>query len=99
MKKQKIIEEFFKNSGPLSEGVINFHEREDQVEMAKIVNEAIEEKNSLIVFTPCKFEAFATFSEGSIPKWLKFAFEKFFKRMPSLLPSSIKKGSLVRYGE
>jgi ATP-dependent DNA helicase DinG len=49
MKKQKIIEEFFKNSGPLSEGVINFHEREDQVEMAKIVNEAIEEKNSLIV--------------------------------------------------
>ena len=49
MKKQKIIEEFFKNSGPLSDGVINFHEREDQVEMAKIVNEAIEEKNSLIV--------------------------------------------------
>ena len=49
MKKQKIIEEFFKNSGPLSEAVSNFHERKDQVEMAKIVNEAIEEKNSLIV--------------------------------------------------
>ena len=49
MKKKLIIEEFFKNSGPLSEVVSNFHEREDQVEMAKIVNEAIEEKNSLIV--------------------------------------------------
>ena len=49
MKKQKIIEEFFKNSGPLSEIVSNFHEREDQIEMAKIVNESIEEKDSLIV--------------------------------------------------
>ena len=41
MKKKLIIEEFFKKSGPLSEIVSNFHEREDQVEMAKIVNEAI----------------------------------------------------------
>ena len=49
MKKKLIIENFFKNSGPLSEIVSGFHEREDQVEMAKIVNEAIEEKNSLIV--------------------------------------------------
>jgi ATP-dependent DNA helicase DinG len=49
MKKKIIIENFFKNSGPLSEIVTNFHEREDQVEMAKIVNETIEEKNSLIV--------------------------------------------------
>jgi len=49
MKKKLIIENFFKNSGPLSKIVSGFHEREDQVEMAKIVNEAIEEKNSLIV--------------------------------------------------
>ena len=49
MTKKILIENFFKNSGPLSEIVSNFHEREDQVEMAKIVNEAIEEKNSLIV--------------------------------------------------
>jgi ATP-dependent DNA helicase DinG len=49
MKKKQIIENFFKTSGPLSELVRNFHEREDQVEMAKIVNEAIEDKNSLIV--------------------------------------------------
>ena len=49
MKKEKIIEEFFKKSGPLSEIVSNFHEREDQVEMAKIVNEAVEQKKSLIV--------------------------------------------------
>tara|TARA_B100000795_G_scaffold244164_1_gene208531 strand:- start:1882 stop:3816 length:1935 start_codon:yes stop_codon:yes gene_type:complete len=49
MKKKLIIEEFFKKSGPLSEIISNFHEREDQVEMAKIVNEAIEEKSSLIV--------------------------------------------------
>jgi len=49
MKKKHIIEEFFKNSGPLSKVVSNFHEREDQVGMAIIVNEAIEEKNSLIV--------------------------------------------------
>ena len=49
MKKKRIIENFFKTSGPLSELVRNFHEREDQVEMAKIVNEAIEDKNSLIV--------------------------------------------------
>jgi ATP-dependent DNA helicase DinG len=49
MKKEQIIKEFFKKSGPLSEIVSNYNEREDQVEMAKIVNEAIEEKNSLIV--------------------------------------------------
>jgi len=49
MKKEKIIEEFFKKTGPLSEIVSNFHEREDQVEMAKIVNEAVEQKKSLIV--------------------------------------------------
>jgi len=49
MKKEKIIEEFFKKTGPLSEIVSNFHEREDQVEMAKIVNEAVEKKKSLIV--------------------------------------------------
>ncbi len=49
MKKKQIIENFFKTSGPLSKIVSNFHEREDQVEMAKIVNEAIEDKNSLIV--------------------------------------------------
>jgi len=49
MKKKQIIEDFFKTSGPLSEIVRNFHERKDQVEMAKIVNEAIEDKNSLIV--------------------------------------------------
>ena len=49
MKKEIIIEEFFKKSGPLSEIVTNFHEREDQVEMAKIVNEAVEKKESLIV--------------------------------------------------
>ena len=49
MKKKQIIENSFKTSGPLSEIVRNFHEREDQVEMAKIVNEAIEDKNSLIV--------------------------------------------------
>ena len=49
MKKKQIIENFFKTSGPLSEIVSNFHEREDQVEMAKIVNEAIEDKNSLII--------------------------------------------------
>ena len=36
MKKKQIIENFFKTSGPLSEIVRNFHEREDQVEMAKI---------------------------------------------------------------
>ena len=49
MKKKLIIEEFFKKSGPLSEIVSNFHEREDQVEMAKIVDKAIKEKDSLIV--------------------------------------------------
>ena len=49
MKKNKIIEEFFKSSGPLSKLVSNFHQREDQVVMAKIINETIEEKNSLIV--------------------------------------------------
>jgi len=49
MKKEQIIKEFFKKSGPLSEIVSNYNEREDQVEMAKIVNEAIEEKESLIV--------------------------------------------------
>ena len=49
MKKNKIIEEFFKSSGPLSKLVSNFHQREDQVDMAKIINETIEEKNSLIV--------------------------------------------------
>jgi len=49
MKKKQIIENFFKASGPLSKIVSNFHEREDQVEMAKIVNETIEDKNSLIV--------------------------------------------------
>jgi len=49
MKKKQIIKEFFKKSGPLSEIVSNYHEREDQVEMAKIVNEVIEEKESLIV--------------------------------------------------
>ena len=49
MKKNLIIENFFKDSGPLSEIISNFHEREDQVEMAKIVNEVIEEKKSLIV--------------------------------------------------
>tara|TARA_B100000902_G_scaffold106420_1_gene108303 strand:- start:696 stop:2630 length:1935 start_codon:yes stop_codon:yes gene_type:complete len=49
MKKELIIEEFFKNSGPLSEIIDNFHEREDQINMAKIVNKTIEEKDSLIV--------------------------------------------------
>ena len=49
MKKELIIEEFFKNQGPLSEIIDNFHEREDQVKMAKLVNEAIEAKDSLIV--------------------------------------------------
>ena len=49
MKKELIIEEFFKSSGPLSLIVNNFHERQEQVDMAKIVNEAIEEKKSLIV--------------------------------------------------
>ena len=49
MKKELIIEEFFKNAGPLSLIVSNFHERQEQVDMAKIVNEAIEEKKSLIV--------------------------------------------------
>jgi len=49
MKKELIIEEFFKSSGPLSLIVSNFHERQEQVDMAKIVNEAIEEKKSLIV--------------------------------------------------
>ena len=49
MKKNKIIEEFFKSSGPLSKLVSNFHQREDQVDMAKIINETIEEKNSLII--------------------------------------------------
>jgi len=49
MTKKIIIEEFFKDNGALSKVVSNFHEREDQIEMAKIVNEAIEEKDSLIV--------------------------------------------------
>ena len=49
MKKELIIEEFFKSQGPLSEVIDNFHEREDQVKMAKLVNEAIEAKDSLIV--------------------------------------------------
>ena len=49
MKKQLIIEEFFQSSGPLSTIVKNFHERQEQVEMAKIVNETIEQKKSLIV--------------------------------------------------
>lgn len=49
MKKELIIEEFFKSQGPLSEIIDNFHEREDQVKMAKLVNEAIEAKDSLIV--------------------------------------------------
>ena len=49
MKKELTIEEFFKNPGPLSEIIDNFHEREDQLKMAKIVNEAIEEKDSLII--------------------------------------------------
>ena len=49
MKKKLIIEEFFKSQGPLSEIIDNFHEREDQVKMAKLVNEAIEAKDSLIV--------------------------------------------------
>ena len=49
MKKQLIIEEFFQSSGPLSAIVKNFHERQEQVEMAKIVNETIEQKKSLIV--------------------------------------------------
>jgi ATP-dependent DNA helicase DinG len=49
MKKELLIEEFFKNSGPLSEIIDNFHEREDQINMAKIVNKTIEEKDSLIV--------------------------------------------------
>ena len=49
MKKELIIEEFFKSSGPLSLIVSNFHERQEQIDMAKIVNEAIEEKKSLIV--------------------------------------------------
>ena len=37
MKKEKIIEEFFKKSGPLSEIVSNFHEREDQVRWPKLL--------------------------------------------------------------
>ena len=49
MKKELIIEEFFKSPGPLSEIIDNFREREDQVKMAKLVNEAIEAKDSLIV--------------------------------------------------
>ena len=49
MKKESTIDSFFKSSGPLSKIVDNFRERQEQVDMAKVVNEAIENKSSLIV--------------------------------------------------
>ena len=49
MKQEVIIDDFFDPQGALGKTVHNYHTRTEQIEMAKLVQNAIENNESLII--------------------------------------------------